>query len=110
IMIGIGTALADDPTLTCRLPGMVEMSPVRVVLDTRLRLPVDSRLVQTARQTPLWIIANAPPPSEAALRAHGAEVIQMHDKDGLGTVLEHLGSRRIARLRVEAGPSLRSAQ
>jgi diaminohydroxyphosphoribosylaminopyrimidine deaminase/5-amino-6-(5-phosphoribosylamino)uracil reductase len=108
IMIGIGTALADDPTLTCRLPGMVGMSPVRVVLDTRLRLPVDSRLVQTARQTPLWIIANAPT-SEAALRAHGAEVIRMDDKDGLETVLERLGSRGITRLMVEGGPSLASA-
>jgi len=109
IMIGIGTALADDPTLTCRLPGMAGMSPVRVVLDTRLRLPVDSRLVQTARQTPLWIIANAPPTSEIALHAHGAEVIQIHDKDGLRTVLEHLGSRGITRLMVEGGPSLASA-
>jgi diaminohydroxyphosphoribosylaminopyrimidine deaminase/5-amino-6-(5-phosphoribosylamino)uracil reductase len=108
IMIGIGTALADDPTLTCRLPGMVGMSPVRVVLDTRLRLPVDSRLVQTARQTPLWIIANAPT-SEAALRAHGAEVIRMVDKDGLESVLERLGSRGITRLMVEGGPSLASA-
>jgi len=109
IMIGIGTALADDPVLTCRLPGMAGMSPVRVVLDTRLRLPVNSRLVQTARETPLWIIANAPPSSEAALRAHGAEVIQIDDKDGLGTVLEHLGSRGITRLMVEGGPTLASA-
>jgi diaminohydroxyphosphoribosylaminopyrimidine deaminase/5-amino-6-(5-phosphoribosylamino)uracil reductase len=109
IMIGIGTALADDPTLTCRLPGMVGMSPVRVVLDTRLRLPVKSRLVQTGRQTPLWIFANAPPSSEAALRAHGAEVIQLDDKDGLNTVLHVLGSRGITRLMVEGGPTLASA-
>jgi diaminohydroxyphosphoribosylaminopyrimidine deaminase/5-amino-6-(5-phosphoribosylamino)uracil reductase len=109
IMIGIGTALADDPILTCRLPGMAKMSPVRVVLDTRLRLPANSRLLATAGETPLWIIANAPPSSEAALRAHGAEVIQMEDKDGLGTMLEHLGSRGITRLMVEGGPTLASA-
>ena len=109
IMVGIGTALADDPVLTCRLPGMAEMSPVRVVLDTRLRLPVNSRLVQTARETPLWIIANASPSSEAGLRAHGAEVIQMDDKDGLGTALERLASRGITRLMVEGGPTLASA-
>jgi diaminohydroxyphosphoribosylaminopyrimidine deaminase/5-amino-6-(5-phosphoribosylamino)uracil reductase len=106
IMIGIGTALADDPVLTCRLPGMTKTSPVRVVIDTGLRLPINSRLVQTAHETPLWIIANAPPSSEAALRAHGAEVIQMDDKDGLGTALEHLGSRGITRLMVEGGPTL----
>jgi diaminohydroxyphosphoribosylaminopyrimidine deaminase / 5-amino-6-(5-phosphoribosylamino)uracil reductase len=109
IMIGIGTALADDPILTCRLPGMAAMSPVRVVLDTRLRLPVNSRLVQTAGETPLWIVANAPPKSEAALRAHGAEVIQVDDKDGLGAVLEVLASRGITRLMVEGGSTVASA-
>ena len=51
IMIGIGTALADDPMLTCRLPGMAEYSPVRVVLDSTLRLPLGSRLVKTARRS-----------------------------------------------------------
>ena len=106
IMIGVGTALTDDPVLTCRLPGMANMSPVRVVLDSKLRLPLNSRLVQTARETPLWIVANAPPSSEAALRAHGAEVIQMEDKDGLAVALEHLGSRGITRLMVEGGPTL----
>jgi diaminohydroxyphosphoribosylaminopyrimidine deaminase / 5-amino-6-(5-phosphoribosylamino)uracil reductase len=109
IMIGIGTALADDPVLTCRLPGMAKRSPVRVVLDTRLRLPINSRLVQTARETPLWIIANAPPESEGALRAHGAEVIQVDDKDSLGTVLGVLASRGITRLMVEGGPTVASA-
>jgi diaminohydroxyphosphoribosylaminopyrimidine deaminase/5-amino-6-(5-phosphoribosylamino)uracil reductase len=109
IMVGIGTALADDPVLTCRLPGMAEMSPVRVVLDTRLRLPINSRLVQTVRQTPLWIFANAQPESEAALRAHGAEVIEVDDKDGLKTVLQALGSRGITRLMVEGGPTVASA-
>jgi diaminohydroxyphosphoribosylaminopyrimidine deaminase/5-amino-6-(5-phosphoribosylamino)uracil reductase len=88
---------------------MVAMSPVRVLLDSRLRLPVDSRLVQTARETPLWIFAHAPASSAAALRAQGAEVIQMEDKDGLGTVLQHLGSRGITRLMIEGGPTLASA-
>jgi diaminohydroxyphosphoribosylaminopyrimidine deaminase/5-amino-6-(5-phosphoribosylamino)uracil reductase len=49
IMIGIGTALVDDPLLTCRLPGMEKNSPVRIVLDSSLRLPLGSRLVKTAR-------------------------------------------------------------
>ena len=109
IMIGIGTALADDPVLTCRLPEMAKMSPVRVVLDTQLRLPINSRLVQTARETPLWVVANAPPKSEAELRAHGAEVIEVDDKDGLRTVLRALGSRGITRLMVEGGPTVASA-
>ncbi len=48
ILVGSGTALADDPMLTCRLPGLENRSPVRVVLDRRLRLPLGSRLVRSA--------------------------------------------------------------
>jgi diaminohydroxyphosphoribosylaminopyrimidine deaminase / 5-amino-6-(5-phosphoribosylamino)uracil reductase len=109
IMIGIGTALADDPILTCRLPGMANNSPLRVVLDSGLRLPAQSRLVQSAGETPLLIITNAPPSSAAALHAHGTGVIRMEDKDGLRTALEHLGSRGITRLMVEGGPTLAAA-
>ena len=56
IMVGIGTVLADDPQLTCRLPGMAKRSPVRVIADSALRLPLVSKLVQSARDTPVWTI------------------------------------------------------
>src|SRR6202161_1957840 len=62
IMAGIGTVLADDPMLTCRLPGMAKDSPVRIVLDRALRLPLGSRLVRTARETPVWLIADEQAP------------------------------------------------
>jgi len=114
IMIGSGTVLADDPVLTCRLPGMVKMSPTRVILNSTLRLPIRSRLVQTARDTPLWVIAadNAPPGSEAALRGHGADVVRTAEKNGrldLTAVLKLLAARGITRLMVEGGPTLASA-
>ena len=54
VLTGIGTALADDPLLTCRLPGM--SSPVRVVLDAALQLPLASKLIASAGQTPLWSV------------------------------------------------------
>src|SRR5882672_6356351 len=74
VLTGIGTVLADDPLLTCRLPGM--RSPVRVVLDRTLRLPLASKLVATARQTPLWVVTGegAAREREQALAAQGVEV------------------------------------
>jgi diaminohydroxyphosphoribosylaminopyrimidine deaminase / 5-amino-6-(5-phosphoribosylamino)uracil reductase len=79
ILIGIGTALADDPQLTCRLPGMASRSPVRVVLDAGLRLPAASALVRSARETPLWVMAgeSAPKEAEAALVARGVAVFRV---------------------------------
>src|SRR5262249_17931801 len=71
VLTGIGTALSDDPLLTCRLPGLADRSPVRVVLDSQLRLPLDSRLIATAREVPLWIVTRetAAVDREHALRA-----------------------------------------
>jgi diaminohydroxyphosphoribosylaminopyrimidine deaminase/5-amino-6-(5-phosphoribosylamino)uracil reductase len=114
IMIGIGTALADDPVLTCRLPGMDKSSPTRVVLDSGLRLPLQSRLVATARDTPLWVIAgkNASIESESALRQSGAEVMRVAEKNGrldLNEVLRLVATRGITRLMVEGGPAVGSA-
>jgi diaminohydroxyphosphoribosylaminopyrimidine deaminase/5-amino-6-(5-phosphoribosylamino)uracil reductase len=114
VLTGIGTALADDPLLTCRLPGMAERSPVRVVLDDRLRLRLDSRLVASARQTPLWIVTSAAAAAdrEQALRTAGAEVLRVPAPGGrldLAIVLERLAARGITRLMVEAGPILAAA-
>ncbi|HEY0291849.1 MAG TPA: bifunctional diaminohydroxyphosphoribosylaminopyrimidine deaminase/5-amino-6-(5-phosphoribosylamino)uracil reductase RibD, partial [Hansschlegelia sp.] len=83
IMIGVGTALADDPALTCRLPGMADRSPIRVLLDASLRAPVESRLVATAREVPTWIFCaiGADELRERALREAGAEVMRIGTGD-----------------------------
>jgi diaminohydroxyphosphoribosylaminopyrimidine deaminase/5-amino-6-(5-phosphoribosylamino)uracil reductase len=114
LMTGIGTVLADDPVLTCRLPGMMNMSPVRVVLDSKLRLPGRSRLFATARDTPLWIVTgqHTPAAAEEVARAHGAEVVRTVAKNGridLHAVLNLLADRGITRLMLEPGPTLVSA-
>lgn len=111
IMIGIGTALADNPSLTCRLPGMERRSPVRVVLDTHLRLPTSSVLATTARVTPVWLIAgrDASTAKETELLALGVEVLRVDAREGkadMGAALALLAERKITRLMVEGGPTL----
>ena len=87
IVTGIGTILADDPHLTCRLPGLEDRSPVRVVFDRHNRLPKQSNLAKTAQQVPVWIESAADLPSAVA----------------------HLTEQGITRLLVEAGPTLSTA-
>lgn len=112
IMVGIGTVLADDPMLTCRLPGMEPRSPVRVIVDSRLRLPLSSRIVATAREVPTWIISTvgAPPDAERALRRAGCEVMLVSRRDDgtvdMGAALRLLAARGITRVMSEGGPIL----
>jgi diaminohydroxyphosphoribosylaminopyrimidine deaminase/5-amino-6-(5-phosphoribosylamino)uracil reductase len=111
IVVGIGTVLADDPLLTCRLPGMEKDSPVRIVLDSALHLPQSSRLAQTARQTPVWVISgsDAAQAAEETLRGHGLEVLRLAQTAGrfdLAAVLKLIAGRGITRLMVEGGPTI----
>lgn len=108
ILVGIGTALADNPQLTCRLPGMETRSPVRVILDRHLRLPPSSYLAKTARQHPLWIFAGpgSEPSSATLLSAEGAEIIRTPVSErgiDLAAMLQELGRRGVTRLMVEGG-------
>jgi diaminohydroxyphosphoribosylaminopyrimidine deaminase / 5-amino-6-(5-phosphoribosylamino)uracil reductase len=114
IMVGIGTVLADDPMLTCRLPGMAEESPVRIVADSMLRLPVNSRLVRSAYETPVWALTGlaAPQDCEFILLPLGVEVLRSPQSSGrldLKDGLEFLAAKGITRLMVEGGPALAAA-
>ena len=106
ILSGIETALKDDPSLTCRLPGREGRSPVRVVLDSRLRLSEWSKLVQTAKEVPTLIFTTSA--SEGgALKVCGAEIIRVppdpRGQPDVGAVLGVLAERGITRLLVEGG-------
>ena len=108
-MIGLGTALADDPALTVRLPG-VDRKPLRVVLDTHLRLPARSRLAATARNIPTLVVAGADAPNEASLRLADLGVVIERvglDADGrvdLNQALRALSVRGVTRVFSEGGP------
>jgi diaminohydroxyphosphoribosylaminopyrimidine deaminase / 5-amino-6-(5-phosphoribosylamino)uracil reductase len=114
IMIGIGTALADDPMLTCRLPGMEKNSPVRIVVDSALRLPHSSRLAQSAREVPVWVVcgADASRATEENLQAAGVMVLRTAERQGrldLAALFKLVAGRGISRLMVEGGPTLAAA-
>jgi riboflavin synthase len=116
ILIGSGTAAADDPELSCRLPGMAQRSPVRIVLDSALVLSPSSRLLQTATQVPVMIFTTA---AAAAGRTdcgpgRPVEVVPVARRGSgrgldLGQVLQVLAGRGITRLLVEGGPTIASA-
>jgi diaminohydroxyphosphoribosylaminopyrimidine deaminase/5-amino-6-(5-phosphoribosylamino)uracil reductase len=116
ILVGIGTVLADDPLLTTRLPGMEAQSPVRVVLDRSLRMPGSSRLVHSARETPLWVMTSnlAEAPAAMKLGAAGAQVIRVAATSAppgldLQAVLRALAEKGITRLLVEGGSRVASS-
>jgi diaminohydroxyphosphoribosylaminopyrimidine deaminase / 5-amino-6-(5-phosphoribosylamino)uracil reductase len=115
ILVGIGTVLADDPLLTCRLPGMEARSPVRVVLDRALRIPGNSRLVHSARETPLWVITSELAEASAVMKlgGAGAQVIRVAPTAAAGldpsAVLRALAERGITRLMVEGGARVASS-
>jgi diaminohydroxyphosphoribosylaminopyrimidine deaminase/5-amino-6-(5-phosphoribosylamino)uracil reductase len=114
VLTGIGTVLADDPQLNVRLPGMEQRSPVRVVVDSELRLPPASRLAASASRTLDWVFASesAPQDNERALIDLGVEVLRVPGAKGrldLSAVLHALAERGITRVMVEAGPILSAA-
>jgi diaminohydroxyphosphoribosylaminopyrimidine deaminase/5-amino-6-(5-phosphoribosylamino)uracil reductase len=114
VLTGIGTVLADDPQLTCRLPGMEHRSPVRVVLDSALRQPQTSRLAASAARTLDWTFADetASRETERALTDLGVEILRVPGTAGrldLAAVLRGLSGRGVTRVMVEAGPILSAA-
>jgi diaminohydroxyphosphoribosylaminopyrimidine deaminase / 5-amino-6-(5-phosphoribosylamino)uracil reductase len=117
ILVGIGTVLSDDPMLTCRLPGMEARSPVRVVLDRALRIAGTSKLIHSARETPLWVMTSdlSEAPAAMKLGAAGAQVIRVPTTTtpppglDLAAVLHALAGKGITRLLVEGGARVASS-
>jgi diaminohydroxyphosphoribosylaminopyrimidine deaminase / 5-amino-6-(5-phosphoribosylamino)uracil reductase len=114
ILVGIGTILSDDPQLTCRLPGMFERSPVRVVLDEDLRVPLATSVVATVRETPTWVFAShrGSTMAEEILQQKGCKVFRVGEVDGrldLNQILKALADQGITRCLVEGGPTVASS-
>ncbi len=111
ILAGIGTVLADDPMLTVRPPG--PRTPARVVLDSSARLPLDSQLVRTAREVPVWVAVTRKAPARrcSALIEQGCEILAFPGEGPVPVVplLEELGRRGVTNLLVEGGGTVLGA-
>lgn len=115
IMVGIGTARADDPSLTVRLPGLAERSPLRVVLDSTLRLNPASHLVRGARDLPTLVLTGRGAPAHARrmLTSFGVELAfvptDTRGRIDLAAALALLAERGLTRICSEGGPALADA-
>jgi len=112
IMTGIETVLSDQPSLTCRLPGMECRSPIRIVLDSQLRLPTDSMLAQTAKETPTWVytLKENSSAQRPELESLGVIVIDAKAGDGGRVSTEwastDMAEKGITRVLLESGGTL----
>ena len=105
ILIGVETARADDPELTCRIPGLEARSPLRVVLDSRLRLSETSKLARAAREIPTLVFTGVAP--KGPLTVTGVEIVQVQrdarGRPDVGAVMKELAARGVTRVLVEGG-------
>ena len=108
VMVGVGTVLADDPLLTCRLPGC--KNPVRIVCDTHLRTPLASRIVQTARDVPTVLATSCREEKRLApYRQAGCQVCTVPEQKGhldLQQLMEELGRQQLDSILLEGGGTL----
>ncbi len=116
VVVGIGTVFADDPLLTCR-SGRIRRTAVRVILDSRLRIPLRSRLLQTARRWPVLVATTHEAARHQRLRAKritaaGAEILAVRSHGGrvdLKALLAGFGRREMTNVLVEGGSEVLGA-
>lgn len=109
VMVGIGTVLADDPLLTCRLPGR-EKDPVKIVVDSTLKIPVNARLFQDSGKVIIAATQKADRQKMRVLKELGADIIETESNGGdmvnLPQLFEILGTMGITGVLVEGGSRL----
>ncbi len=108
IMVGLGTILADDPLLTCRMEG--GKNPIRIICDSHLRTPLQAQVVRTAKEVPTLLATYcADPARHAAYTQAGCRVLCIAEKDGhidLVQLMERLGQEQIDSILLEGGGTL----
>ncbi len=108
IVVGVGTVISDNPRLTTRLPGKKGKNPLRIILDTHLRTPLDSSVVSQTEEAPTLIATGTAPydKRKTSLEDRGVEILPLPLKRGrvsLPALVTHLGTLNITSLLVEGG-------
>jgi len=109
ILVGISTVLTDDPSLDCRLEGLEDCSPIRIVMDSQGQLPASSKLAVTARNAPTWLITATENDNLLELRKQGVRVITVSDCRNMIEVAALLANEGLTRVLVEGGAKVHSA-
>lgn len=115
IIVGSNTAIVDDPLLDCRIAGLADRTPIRIIADGHLRLPLTSKLVRAASHSPVWIMTlpGGDASRRSAFRDCGVELIDvplgMEGSMDPGLMLKALADRGVTRLLVEGGARLASS-
>jgi diaminohydroxyphosphoribosylaminopyrimidine deaminase/5-amino-6-(5-phosphoribosylamino)uracil reductase len=114
VMVGVGTVLADNPDLTCRIPGFRPTPIVRIIADSHLRTPLTARLASTASETPTWFLVRegADPARRTAFGNLGATLIDVPGASAgvdLTAALQALGAAGLTRILVEGGGQVAAA-
>lgn len=110
VVFGIGTALADNPAYTCRLKGLEGQSPVRVLVDSDLRLPQGSNLLKSIDVSPLWVVCGKDADGAEDLAALGVTVIRAPTaQPEIPWLAGELAARGLTRVLIESGPTLVNA-
>lgn len=115
ILVGVGTVMADNPMLDCRLPGMEQLSPVRIVFDTYARMPLESAIAQSAFRLPTWVLTAEYGAAQRVETLIGSRIERLiapitvgarEDRINPKAALQLIGERGITRLLVEGGARL----
>lgn len=108
IMVGIGTVLADNPMLTCRLEN--GRNPIRIICDSKLRTPLESNIVKTAKEVPTIIVTACESEKAAEYEKYGCEILVCSDESGeqvdIARLMKILGERKIDSVLLEGGSTL----
>jgi diaminohydroxyphosphoribosylaminopyrimidine deaminase/5-amino-6-(5-phosphoribosylamino)uracil reductase len=115
ILVGANTVAADDPELTCRLPGLEGYSPIRIVLDSKARMSPTAKLALSANRIPVWLLCTqeAPAAARETLRAKGVEVIEVASSEqgrvDVAAAAQELGKRQLMQVLIEGGGEVAAA-